>query len=123
MGGCSLVNNVQLCYLIGGLFLLLGSPCEVRRPDLKKKKKGKCLSYLLVQLCKLRQKRSSKNNEKKNHLFSPSKTSLTGCFSEERVRRVKANEHVRTWRRDWSTLGGGAIQQRRSVSKLDRAMH
>ena len=39
MGGCSLVNNVQLCYLIGGLFLLLGSPCEVRRPDLKKKKR------------------------------------------------------------------------------------
>ena len=30
-GGCSLVNNAQLCFLIGGLFLLLGSPCEVRR--------------------------------------------------------------------------------------------
>lgn len=24
---------------------------------------------------------------------------------------------------DWSTLGGGAIQQRRSVSKLNRVMH
>lgn len=83
MRGCSLVNNAQLCFLIGGLFLLLGSPREVRRLDFKKK--GKCLSYLLVQLCKLRQKRSSKNNErKKNHLFFPFKTSLTGCFSEER---------------------------------------
>lgn len=41
MRGCSLVNNAQLCFLIGGLFLLLGSPREVRRLDLKKKKKRK----------------------------------------------------------------------------------
>lgn len=88
----------QLCHLIGGLFLLLGSPNEVMRGD-SIFKKGRCLSYLLVQLCKLKQKQSSRNNEK-NHLFILSLQQIPDPVllqrRGKRVKRAQANEHVRT---------------------------
>ena len=108
---CSLVTDHQLCHLIRGLFLLLAAPNEVMGGD-SIFKKGRCLSYLLVQLCKLKQKQSSKNNEKIISLFSLFNKSLTRCFSNAEERESRERRPMGTCARAAAVGGTGALRGR-----------